>query len=448
MFLPKCSHGDRPLLERDDHGEDRGEAQGLDPASALPASLAAMALVVALLAHSRLAAPLRLEWLARRWGLFLVAFAAIGTLAWLLRPCPGGMGVPPRRRSRRRAMRAVVALVSWLSGTLAAELALRATGRYGTWLERNGAGYVSPYDARGTLPLVTLGAGRRFTMSQPEFSHEVVTNSLGLRDDERVVEKPAGVYRIVAVGDSFTMSQGAALEDAWTRVLQRDLNRLERVERVEVLCAGVPGSDPVFGLRLLEERLLAYGPDVVLLVLNGSDVMDLMTRGGFERFAPDGTVRYRSAPTWEPLFARSHLFRHLVFDYGGFDYLLIHRDDREAREAEAVSGLLEAGRRFSGLAERSGFRPLVVLHPLIQEVHPGPEGPGLLWRRAVGTQLEALGLPVCDLSPWLRARIASDALFEHYWPIDTHFTPRGYRLVAEGVAEHLAALPGFPAARE
>lgn len=410
--------------------------------------LTAVCGAVFVLAHTRLARPLGLEWLARRWGLLLLVVLALVSVGWTRGRVAEGRTLTARRRRLRRAFRGLVTIGVWALGVLLGEVYLRASGRYLTWTERNGAGYVSPYDAAGVALPFTLGPSRRFMMTQPEFSHEVVTNALGLRDDELPQEKPAEEYRVVALGDSFTMSQGADFEDTWTRVLERDLARVERSRRVRVLCAGVPGSDPVFALHLLERALLPLRPDLVLLVMNGSDLTDVMVRGGFERFQPDGVLRYRDGPRWEPLFARSQLVRHVVFDYGRFDYLLLDADVRAAREAEAAEVLVDAGRRLQALGQAAGFQAAVVLHPLLQEVHPGPAGPGGLWRHGVGRRLAALGLPVWDVLPDLRERIEPDSLEEWYWPIDTHFTPRGYRLLAEAVKTRLSAVPGFPGPSE
>src|SRR5262249_24998751 len=62
-------------------------------------------------------------------------------------------------------------------------------------------------------------------------------NSKGLRADrEYSYEKPAGVKRIVCLGDSFTAGYEVDVEDCFTRVLERELTA--RGRKVEVLNAG------------------------------------------------------------------------------------------------------------------------------------------------------------------------------------------------------------------
>jgi hypothetical protein len=46
------------------------------------------------------------------------------------------------------------------------------------------------------------------------------------------------------------------------------------------MAAGVAGSDPFYEYRLLVDKLLACQPDLVMTVVNVSDVIDVIVRGG------------------------------------------------------------------------------------------------------------------------------------------------------------------------
>lgn len=93
--------------------------------------------------------------------------------------------------------------------------------------------------------------------TQPYF---IAINSKGLRDVEHTYEKPAGVYRIVVIGDSFVFGAGG-VEPAkrFTDILQASTNN------TEVINMGVPayGSDQEY-LYLANEGL-RYHPDLVIL---------------------------------------------------------------------------------------------------------------------------------------------------------------------------------------
>jgi hypothetical protein len=97
-------------------------------------------------------------------------------------------------------------------------------------------------------------------------------NSRGYRDRERPVAKPAGVRRVVALGDSFAWGASVEFEDAYPQRLERGLNRRRR-EPWEVVNLALPGMNTVDQAAQLADEGLSYAPDVVLVgyVLNDSE---------------------------------------------------------------------------------------------------------------------------------------------------------------------------------
>jgi lysophospholipase L1-like esterase len=93
------------------------------------------------------------------------------------------------------------------------------------------------------------------------------SNSRGLRGSrEFALEKPAGVTRILAFGDSFTFGEDVGDEEAWPRRLEAKL------PGVEVLNFGVHGYGHDQMLLYLQEEGLRYHPDVVLLGFLSDDM--------------------------------------------------------------------------------------------------------------------------------------------------------------------------------
>lgn len=72
----------------------------------------------------------------------------------------------------------------------------------------------------------------------------VMINAEGLRDYEYDYQRPAGVTRILALGDSVTFGWGVKLEDTYPKVLERLLNGGESRDRYEVLNCGVGNYTP------------------------------------------------------------------------------------------------------------------------------------------------------------------------------------------------------------
>ncbi|MDO8942682.1 MAG: SGNH/GDSL hydrolase family protein [Desulfobacterales bacterium] len=150
-----------------------------------------------------------------------------------------------------------------LVGLLVAELALRLIG----------LDYRSPYvfdehSGAGLLP------GFRYTQIQ-EGRASIRINSAGFRDREHTLQKPAGVFRIAVLGDSFAEALQVEESQTFWSVLERELQPCPVLagKTIEVLNFGVSGFGTAQELELLRSRVWAYQPDLVLLAfLPGNDV--------------------------------------------------------------------------------------------------------------------------------------------------------------------------------
>jgi hypothetical protein len=184
-------------------------------------------------------------------------------------------------RGPRRAEVALL-LVSLGLALLVAEVAVRLVG------SGSAAG------GNGYAPLRT---GRRDR--QP-------INAAGYRDLERQQPKPAGVRRVLCLGDSFTWGVGILFDDAWPQRVERALSRT-RGERWEAVNLAEPGMNAVEQVSRLESEGFAYQPDVVVLgwVLNDSEDEDAAEA----RRARDWEEGERRPPALaDRLAARSALF--------------------------------------------------------------------------------------------------------------------------------------------
>ena len=100
-----------------------------------------------------------------------------------------------------------------------------------------------------------------------EFEAEYRHNSLGFRNVEHDAAKPPGVFRVVAVGDSFTYGVGAAFEDTYLAQLERRLNPRGAPRRVEIVKLGLPRYFPALEARVLERYGVRFDPDLVLVAV-------------------------------------------------------------------------------------------------------------------------------------------------------------------------------------
>jgi len=147
-----------------------------------------------------------------------------------------------------------------------------------------------------------------------EFSNIVRINSAGFRDREYSLEKPAGVFRIIVLGDSMTEGLQVPLEQTFSKVLEALLNEQalkssNPEKKFEVLNFGIAAFGTGQEYLLLKEYGFKYRPDLVILafltlndVLNNSLKLEKSMAGSkWERayrpyFVPDG----KGDLTWVP----------------------------------------------------------------------------------------------------------------------------------------------------
>ena len=131
-----------------------------------------------------------------------------------------------------------------------------------------------------------------WTQEEHEFRVPVRINSLGYRDVERSVEKPAGVERVLLIGDSHVEALQVPLEDSIGRQLEARL--LEARSGVEVVSAGVSGYGTAGEFLFFRDRGWRFDPDLVLLAFYpGNDVKNngpSLEKALTPRYAEDGRL--------------------------------------------------------------------------------------------------------------------------------------------------------------
>ena len=113
---------------------------------------------------------------------------------------------------------------------------------------------------------------------QKEFSYVQRNNELGLRGAEVSLQKPDSTYRIIALGDSFTMGKGVEDDQTFSsglqEILQNELDKCEsKVERIEVLNAGVDSYSPLLTYLYLSQELRSLDWDLAIFNLDNSDLV-------------------------------------------------------------------------------------------------------------------------------------------------------------------------------
>jgi lysophospholipase L1-like esterase len=92
-------------------------------------------------------------------------------------------------------------------------------------------------------------------------------NGHGYRDRDRALSKPRGVYRIAALGDSYTEARQVPMDKTFTSLAEEEFNRSHCLgeRQVEVLNFGIGGFGTAQELLLLRERVWKFDPDMIVL---------------------------------------------------------------------------------------------------------------------------------------------------------------------------------------
>ncbi|HOW97657.1 MAG TPA: hypothetical protein P5567_12750 [Kiritimatiellia bacterium] len=102
------------------------------------------------------------------------------------------------------------------------------------------------------------------------WGHPVRPNLQGLREREIAVPKPAGVFRVLVLGDESTWGPGLAEDERFTALAESRLRQQDPDRRIEVLNAGLPEAT----LPVLRDALLFWceapvEPDLVVVAFGG-----------------------------------------------------------------------------------------------------------------------------------------------------------------------------------
>lgn len=320
-----------------------------------------------------------------------------------------------------------------------------------------------PEEAGGRLYVDTptgrrLRANARIVIERHALSRRrivIETNSLGYRNREL---GPKAGRRLLFLGDSITF--GDYVDDRETFVRRIEAHARADGRDWETVNAGVGGIGIDHEIAILLETGIGIDPDVVVLdfYLNdfqaspGIRVIELPRP--LDRSVALYSAAHAIASGWAALRIRLGGPAEDGIDWPAWAQALESswpppRDPEEATFRRlALSTVYDWGGAFSprmparvaprlrelaGLAEQHGFRLVVVAFPVREQVEA--RGVYDAPQRWLAHELEALGVPVLDLLPVLRAahRDRGAPLFYDH----CHPTPRGNAIVAEAVYDFL-----------
>jgi lysophospholipase L1-like esterase len=263
-------------------------------------------------------------------------------------------------------------------------------------------------------------------------------NQAGFRDDiDYPEEKPAGTFRVVVLGDSFTFAGKVALHETLVKVLEDRLRNADPERRYEVLNLAVPGYNSEQEAAALEELGLRYHPDLVVVAFVLNDGL------------PAGQLVPTRARLPEPVrrvLKRSYLVQFVYsrekqlrseWRKGTFKGASEVRDlaPATAGYARVESALL----RMRDMAAGRGVALLVTVWPMIERLDAYPFAPQ---HDLVAKTCARMDIPLLDLLSAFRGHDASSLWVA---PSDHHPNADAQRLAADAVYEGLRARGMLPA---
>ncbi len=273
-------------------------------------------------------------------------------------------------------------------------------------------------------------------------------NSAGVRDREELTEpKPDGQRRLVCVGDSFTFGWGIPEEQNWVRLLEDRLR--DSGADVRTVNCGAAGTvcvdEYVHGLRT---RFARFEPDAVLLTIclndlvgsdglmvlgppvdTGSALLDLLAGAlGY------GPLHLSPGTDW----VKELLAMPEVYPDGTPNPRFGADKPYAAMWSQGVPQ--QALRDAKAWCAERRIPFLVVLWPFLQGLGPGRYYPFQELHDLVASDLAEAGIPLLDVTPWLR-----ETNHEDLWvtPADMHPNPKAQRLVTDAITTFVRAQTGW-----
>ena len=264
------------------------------------------------------------------------------------------------------------------------------------------------------------------------------TNSRGARGPEYSDRPAPGTFRIVVVGDSYTMGQGVEEQDTYPAVAESLLNQRGDGRRYEVINVGVAGLAIRHSMRRLERLGLPYEPHLLVYGSTPNDILgdDYGEASPEDQAAARALVRrFEDAPitllrlVWPRLVLAKSAWRPIP---GTYEHILEQNYFENPAAWQQIADGLD---RLAKLAKTRGVCGLVFVHTRMNQLwfHPFTR----IYRRVEEAARER-GLFVQVSLPFFRGRNAAKLRLS---ALDTHPNTRGHRLHGEALVEGLRALP-------
>jgi len=348
-------------------------------------------------------------------------------------------------RSTTTAWRkAILAVISLCVAVAVMEIVFRAAGKRATYYKPHTHELIRDDGgprlraAEGYFPLANHRTTyhtdpRNYFGADTAVDHQF--NAAGWRDVEHTIVKPPNTYRIFGLGDSYLMGQGVHAEDVFFTRLGQLLNRSQLPVHVETINTGVSSYNTAIEAQLLEQRGLAYDPDLVVINFVPNDVeADLNVDGDLVEFyrnytsitqQPDWLSGYSYLWSWSrQRFLQGVVARSYINDcVASFD-----------ADSKKWNDCRDALTRIVKMCRSHDLPVMVAVFPFYHQLDG--DYPFQPIHDRVAEFCRANGVPLLDMREGLRD-YSGPELWVH--PTDQHPNRVAHRLAAEALADFILA---------
>jgi lysophospholipase L1-like esterase len=298
-----------------------------------------------------------------------------------------------------------------------------------------------------------------------EWESRIKINSHGWRDYEYQLEKPLGGYRIVVIGDSFTVNMEVPLAKTYSKVLER-LLRENVSDKIEVLNFSVDGTGTDYHYKVFKDISLKYNPDLLIHAFFYNDIADVQVGKLYRTIYRKRLLQYRNESEltlgkkkidqeyytrWgtikHTILRNSFLARLLMYPFGirwphfylmtTYSYKVPNSLDQYLSAPsyfpdyqKAVEKTKELIQRFKELADRNGIQYLLMSLYDKSSIKTYPNYINKLF----GEVIRNSNIEYLNLFDTIHFESQKQQLF---WKHDNHLNTTGCRLVAENLYQFL-----------
>lgn len=336
-------------------------------------------------------------------------------------------------------------LICFIPALFIADVGIRyLTKKYESYSESNGSSYyISTYrdnKVKWTFHKVFNinfdtyfmfhKANDTLTLSKEEFSTYLIFNSLGFRSPE--LDTLSNNYKVLALGDSFTEGIGSPIDSTWPHQLSKRIS-LELNREVSYFNGGLSGSEPFKNLYILEQLISkGYRPNLVVVLINSSDLMDYYIHGDEKRFQENFNGKYTLGPWWEPFYASSYIVRVLVSYFSQLDHALLTKEKKKEISQKAEKEIYKLlVNKYKPLTDSIGAKLAVFCIPLEYEIEEN------LYSKF--NDLNRQNIVFKNFTPEIRDYLldSNQNKVPIYWKLDLHLNPKGYSFLANLIYKEL-----------